>query len=344
MINCILKELSMRREYLGSSVIESVYLGGGTPSVLSEMDLELILEVLNKNFNLAEAYEFTLEANPDDLDRRYLDILKDKGINRLSVGIQSFFEEDLLWMNRSHSAQQAFDCIEDARQAGIDTISIDLIFGCPSSDNDAWRKNLELASSMNIDHISCYGLTVEAKTALELMIQKGKTEAPREEEYSQQFLMTMEFLESQGFDHYELSNYARSGGYAIHNTNYWKAVPYAGFGPSAHSFDGNSRQWNISHNIKYMNSLEEGAEHFEKEDLSPKDKFNEYIMTGLRTKWGCQRSRLIELDQANYDEIEHVIHEHIEKKNLQIHDNSIILTTKGKLIANTVISDLFILS
>ena len=343
MLDCMLEEIRLRKDYLSAKEIVSVYFGGGTPSVFSKEDLHSILSEINAHFDLEQCKEICLEANPDDLGPEYLEELKEIGINRLSIGVQSFFEEDLKWMNRSHSSEQATQCIMDARAAGFDSISIDLIFGSPSSSFEIWTRNLEIADSLGIDHISCYGLTVEPKTALQLMIEKGKTEAPRDEDYSEQFLKTLEFLISKGYEHYEISNYARNSNYAVHNTNYWKGVSYLGIGPSAHSFDGESRSWNISNNNKYMDLIEQGGDFNEHEDLNKKDRFNEYIMTGLRTKWGIDTERLKAMDPDYYSQIEDTLQGFLAQEKLMLRDNSVFLSTNGKLIANSIISDLFIL-
>ena len=343
MLACMLEEIRLRKDYLSAKEIVSVYFGGGTPSVFTKEDLRALLVEINAHFDLEQCKEICLEANPDDLNPAYLRDLKEIGINRLSIGVQSFFEEDLKWMNRSHSSEQATQCIKDARDAGFDNISIDLIFGSPSSSFEIWTRNLEIADSLGIDHISCYGLTVEPKTALQLMIEKGKTEAPRDEDYSEQFLKTLEFLISKGYEHYEISNYARNSNYAVHNTNYWKGVSYLGIGPSAHSFDGESRSWNISNNNKYMDLIEQGGDFNEHEDLNKKDRFNEYIMTGLRTKWGIDTERLKAMDPDYYSQIEDTLQGFLAQEKLMLRDNSVFLSTNGKLIANSIISDLFIL-
>ncbi len=342
LIDAMIRELDQRHSYLLEDTLETIYFGGGTPSVLNEKDFDKLLNAVNKYYDLSDQIEISLEANPDDLNTNYLKLLKQNGINRLSIGIQSFFDDDLLWMNRSHNVQQAEQCLLEAQNIGLNNISIDLIFGGPTSNMDKWKSNLDKIEFFDINHLSCYGLTVEPETALQKMIAKGKTEAPREQDYSKQFLRTIEIMESKGFTHYEISNYGRGNTVSKHNSNYWKGVPYLGIGPSSHSFCGDSRQWNISHNKKYIDSVNSGLSYFEIEQLSRHDQFNEYLMTGLRTIWGCDINRLKLLDEQSLNSFLESVNEQIDQQNIYIHANKYLLTNKGKLIANSVISDLFV--
>jgi len=338
----IQKEIGIQKDYLNGDLVESIYLGGGTPSVLTKSELSELFEGISKVHNVSKDAEITLEANPDDLSREYLKDLIDSGVNRLSIGVQSFFDEDLIWMNRSHNAVQAEACLKDAQDLGLDNISIDLIFGNPSSKKENWISNLEKAHQNGIKHLSCYGLTVEPRTALKTMIEKGKTEAPREEDYSEQFLITMNLLESWSYLHYEISNYSLGGMISKHNSNYWKGVAYLGLGPSAHSYNGNSRQWNIAHNIKYMNAIESEEAFYKKEMLSDKDKFNEYLMTGLRTMWGVDQDKLKKLNPEFYIKFCQIVNKQIKLNNIIFGNGVYKLSHNGKLMTNSVISDLFI--
>jgi len=342
LIDAMIKELETRHSYISEDNIETIYFGGGTPSVLDEMDFDRLFNAVNKYFTLSDQVEISLEANPDDLTDSYLKLLKQKGINRLSIGIQSFFDDDLTWMNRSHNAGQAEQCLLEAQDVGLNNISIDLIFGGPTSNMEKWKKNLDKVGFFNINHLSCYGLTVEPNTALQKMISKGKTEAPREQDYSKQFIQTIEIMESKGFTHYEISNYGKEETVSKHNSNYWKGVPYLGIGPSAHSYNVNSRQWNINHNKKYIDNINSGQSYFEIEHLSKRDQFNEYLMTGLRTIWGCDINRLKHIDEMSFECLTPSLKAHIDNQNLIVKDEKYLLTSKGKLIANSVISDLFV--
>lgn len=342
MIAAIASELRYRSAYLNGQQVESIYFGGGTPSVLTQAQLDKLLNIIAVEFSVNPDSEVTLEANPDDLSLDYLKMLSKLGVNRLSIGIQSFFEEDLKWMNRSHNALQAEACLVEAREAGFDNINMDLIFGCPTSSDRRWQHNLEKALFYDIPHLSCYGLTVEPQTALEKMIAKEKTAPPRDEDYAHQFEMTMNYLSSEGYHHYEISNYAREGFISRHNSSYWKAQSYLGVGPSAHSFDSDRRRWNISHNIHYMKAIREGKPAFEEEVLTDKDRFNEYLLTGLRTSWGCEEAKLRQLNHSYFKEFEKEV-DHIIEAQLLSNDGGVFrLTNQGKLLANDVISRLFV--
>ncbi len=288
LVDSLVQEIHWRKDYLSDKNIQTIYLGGGTPSLLSGEELNLIFAAIETNFDVAADVEVTLEANPDDLTLEKLQVLRDSPVNRLSIGIQSFYEEDLLYMNRSHDAKQAHDCIRDAKSLGFDNISIDLIYGSPTTSDDMWAHNIKQALVYDIPHLSCYALTVEPKTALAHMIKSEKTVAPQEDHAANQFSFLQAQAKAAGFLHYEISNFSLEGQFSRHNTNYWRGVHYLGIGPAAHSFDGVSRQWNVSHNIKYMDAL--GARDlsalFEVEVLSPADQTNEYILTSLRTMWG----------------------------------------------------------
>lgn len=343
MVNAIQKEIVLRKGYLAGEKVETIYFGGGTPSLLNKDQLELLLNTIRENFIVDENAEVTLESNPDDLSKETLLMLKSAGVNRLSIGIQSFREEDLQLMNRAHNATQALQCVNDAKQAGFDNITIDLIYGLPDLTADAWTKNMEIAFGLGVDHLSCYSLTVEPKTALAAMIKQHKVNDIDEGASSLHFEMLMKATSEKGFEHYEISNFARNGKYSRHNTSYWQRKKYLGVGPSAHSYNGDSRQWNVSNNSIYIRSLAENKIPSEMEELSVKDKFNEYILTTLRTKWG------IDQDFVSSEFGEQMSLELIEKLNIQVKENMILkngnvftLSENGKYFADRVSSFLFL--
>ena len=342
LINAIEKEIYLQKQYLDGDKIRTIYFGGGTPSILNEVELLQILNALHKTHKIDLEAEVTLEANPDDLTQEKLSMLKSVGINRLSIGIQSFFDEDLVWMNRSHNARQAIQSISDAQEIGLTNISIDLIFGNPTSTPKSWIENLEKVNQLNVPHLSCYGLTVEPNTALELMIQKGKSIAPKEEDYAIQFVETMQQLEQMGYDHYEISNYAKEGKISQHNTSYWKQEKYLGLGPAAHSFNGQSRQWNVNNNPRYIRAIHQDEAFYEKEVLKEKDIYNEYLMTGLRTKWGCKKERVFELSDEKRKSQNFLLSSYISSGEIIETEDAFVLTKKGKLMADHIISSLFI--
>jgi oxygen-independent coproporphyrinogen-3 oxidase len=258
LIESLVSEIEIRKQYLNNERIDSIYFGGGTPSLLSSEDIALIMQSIKKHFYTIENLECTLEANPDDITIDKLWFWKENGINRLSIGIQSFFDEDLLYMNRSHNAMQAKECVQLAYHAGITNMSIDLIFGYPLLSDEKWESNLSEAFNLPVTHISCYAMTVEPKTALENFIRTSKERPIDAGQSARQFEYTMEQMGKHDFQQYEISNYAKKGSQAIHNSNYWRGIPYLGIGPSAHSFNGESRQWNISNNAIYIKSLQQG--------------------------------------------------------------------------------------
>ena len=341
-VSALAKELIMRKDYIQGATIETIYFGGGTPSLLEEKELNVIMETLHKQYKISQEVETTLEANPDDLTVDKLRQLKSSGINRLSIGIQSFHEVDLKWMNRSHNAAQARNSIVEARNLGFENLSIDLIFGCPTTTEENWQQNLDLVSELDIPHISCYGLTIEEKTALAHQVKTQSGSLPKEESNAQQFLLTMNHLESQGYEQYEISNYAKNQLYSKHNTNYWKQVPYLGIGPSAHSFDGRSRQWTQPNNSQYIKNINEGRLPSDSEVLSSKDLYNEYVLTHLRTIWGCNTNS-IKSNHTNY--VEHFrteVSPLIQQGLILQSDNQYTLTTEGKFIADKITAQLFV--
>ncbi|MEO5997138.1 MAG: radical SAM family heme chaperone HemW [Chitinophagaceae bacterium] len=340
-------KLSASREndgeaYLGDEVIETIYFGGGTPSLLEKDELNTILSQLFKYYNIDTKAEITFEANPDDISIQKLKEWKIAGINRLSIGIQSFFNEHLTWMNRAHTAGQAFNALKSARQQGFDNISIDLIYGTPDLHDDQWKHNVQLAIDMGIPHLSCYALTVESSTALQKMIQQKKSADVDPEKQAAQFLMLVDWAEEAGYEHYEISNFAKPGKRSNHNSSYWQGKKYLGLGPSAHSFNGISRQWNISNNALYIQSLKHNILSVEKEILTPDQRLNEYIMTSLRTMEGI-KINYVE-SQFGKEAASHILNltsKYVDDKKIKFWNDSILLTRDGKLYADGIAADLF---
>jgi len=333
------KEIQLRKEELRSKTIETIYFGGGTPSQLAVDELKFIFDEINKHFSISEKAEITLEANPDDLSSPYLKKLKSTPINRLSIGIQSFRDEDLKLMNRAHNAKQAESVVLRAQDAGFTNLTIDLIYGIPGLENAAWERNLEKANELLVQHLSCYCLTVEPKTALAQFVKSGKI-APVDDELSAiHFNLLLKFAKENEFDQYEISNFAKKGFVAKHNSSYWFGEPYLGIGPSAHSFNGEVRRFNISNNVQYLNWITKGKTAYEEEVLSENERFNELVMTRLRTMWGFSTKDLSEKFHLHFiKEAEKWIVSGDMKKTAEL----FFLTDQGKLIADRITSDLFV--
>ncbi len=341
LIDALLLELEQRSDYLKTKEIQTIYFGGGTPSLLETEEIQQVLSKIRSLFDVDQNAEITLEANPDDLTISKIKSLKAAGINRLSIGIQSFYDEDLTDMNRAHNAEEAKVVVRNCLDQGFEHLSIDLIYGGTTLSDEHWIHNLETAFNSGINHLSAYSLTVEPKTALSNFIEKGK-KAPLEDEKSiRHFEILKSMAKEHGFEHYEISNLAKPGHYSTHNTNYWKGEPYLGIGPSAHSFNGNSRQWNVRNNSQYINKIAEGFGYFEQEQLSASDQYNEYMMTALRTTWGVDFNRIQERFGTK-------LLTYLKKQILLITPSLIELTSDGfKLsptgmnVADTVISECF---
>jgi len=341
-VAAICNEIKLQHNYLGNRVISSIYYGGGTPSILKASELKLISDTLFSNFNIKADAEITLEANPDDLNTEKLKSLSDSKINRLSIGLQSFYNEDLKFLNRSHTSTQAEKAISDAQDSGLTNISIDLIYGIPTLTNPNWIYNINKAIDSGVQHISAYSLTVEPKTAYDLLIKKGKTIAPDEEKAIKQFEILMEIMQKNGYIHYEISNFCKQGFFSKHNSSYWKQEPYLGLGPSAHSYNQKSRQWNISSLTKYIQEIENGNIPFESEDLSPVQKYNEYILTGLRTVWGINADEIkIKFGNNYHIHFLNSIQNYLNNKTVELNSGNYTLTFKGKLLADAIASELF---
>ncbi|MCT4622111.1 MAG: radical SAM family heme chaperone HemW, partial [Schleiferiaceae bacterium] len=283
LVRALTKEIEIRKDYLDDEKIQTVYFGGGTPSLLSEKDLELIFDSIHKYHNVQDNVEVTLEANPDDIDSEKLTTWKKQGVNRLSIGIQSFFEEDLVWMNRAHNGEQANRSLRLAQDYSFTNITADLIYGLPHGH---WQENIEQMINFGIPHISSYALMVEEKTALHHFVKTGKTTLPKDEKAAIDYQVLCHELKKAGYAHYEISNFAKEGFRSQHNASYWKGVPYLGIGPSAHSFDGKNRQWNVANNAQYIKNVNSNLSFSEQEVLSNSDRYNEYVMTGLRKAEG----------------------------------------------------------
>ena len=340
LIAALLKEMEMQKDYLEGEPIMSVYFGGGTPSLLSVEDIQSLILRVREFFTIETDTEFTLEANPDDITEEKLSGWKETGINRLSIGIQSFFDEDLRWMNRAHTAQEAMGNTQLAIQY-FTNITIDLIYGTPQLTNEKWKKNVDTAIALGIPHLSCYALTVEPKTPLDKMIRLQKSEDVNPDKQSEQFLLLMQWMEEAGYEHYEISNFAKPGWRSRHNSSYWQGKKYLGLGPSAHSFNGKERQWNISNNNIYITSLEKGELPFEKEVLTASQKLNEYIMTSLRTMEGINLEKLRSVFGIKEDEMLEKAKQYSAGGLLTLENHSLVLTKEGKLLADGIASALF---
>ncbi len=342
-VSSLIREIELQKNYLGQDAkIETVYFGGGTPSLLSAYELDRIFKTLYDTFSIDKNAEITLEANPDDLSKTKLKELKSSPVNRLSIGIQSFFDADLKLMNRAHTAQHAENCIKESLQTGFENITIDLIYGTPGLTNENWKKNLEKAFSFGISHLSSYSLTVEQKTPLDNYIKKGKVKPVDEGQSAEQFLILMGETAKNGYEQYEISNFCKPGFHSRHNSNYWKGIKYLGLGPSAHSFDGNSRQWNVSNNFKYIQSISENKVPSEKEILTTEQKFNEYMMIGLRTSTGISLEKVKAEFGGNF--LNTLLTEaktYLDSGKIILKKNHFILTNTGKLIADRISSDFF---
>ena len=362
MVLALAKEIQLRKNEFQDEIVETIYFGGGTPSILSIEDLRFLIDAVYRNYKVVENPEITLEANPDDLhldfarfdyetdlsvrakSRTIFEAYKEIGINRLSIGIQSFFEDDLKLMNRAHNAEESKKCLEIASQY-FDNISIDLIYGIPEMSNEKWLQNIETALSFGVPHISSYALTVEPKTALHSFIQKGIIPQPDDEVAQKHFHILVDKLSENGFIHYELSNFGKENYFSKNNSSYWLGKKYIGIGPSAHSYDGKNRGWNLSNNSLYIKSIQENKLPIEIETLTKTDRYNEYIMTGLRTIWGVSLERVEqEFGKTYLDYLNRQAAKFIEDHLLFVDDNILRTTKKGKFLSDGIASDLFLLN
>ncbi|MGC1204806.1 MAG: radical SAM family heme chaperone HemW [Flavobacteriaceae bacterium] len=341
LVQALIREIELRRTELQGQTVETIYFGGGTPSLLTNKELELIINSVYKHYKVTENPEVTLEANPDDLTFERINELTNTRINRLSIGIQSFFERDLKLMNRAHNVEEARKCLEEATKH-FDNISVDLIYGIPDLSNKAWIENIEIALSYNIPHISSYALTVEPKTALETFIKKGIIKNVDDDLAQEQFHILIDKLESAGFEHYELSNFGKRDYFSKNNSAYWQGKSYLGIGPSAHSFNGKQRGWNVRNNSKYIKSIQQNILPIEFETLSVTDKYNEYVMTGLRTIWGVSLTKVESDFGKNYKKyLLQQSEKHINQQLLYIDGDKLLTTKKGKFLSDGIASNLF---
>ena len=336
------KEIALRRDYLGDEAVSTIYFGGGTPSLLKTAEIDPILHLIFQNYNVDDNAEITLEANPDDFTKERAGEWKHTRINRLSIGIQSFFDDDLFYLNRVHDGNQAFQAIESARNAGFGNITIDLIYGIPTLTEEKWKSNLEKFFSLGIPHLSAYSLTVEKKTPLDLLIRKGKYAPPEEQQSVRHFKMLLEFARRNNFVHYEISNFSREGFYSRHNSLYWLGGNYLGLGPSAHSYNGHSRQWNVSNIGQYIKLDDYGTVVEEREVLTMAQRYNEYILTSLRTVWGCDAVHISNAFGSEFRDyfLRNVV-KYMDKKQLSSEGSKFYLTDEGKLFADGISADLF---
>ena len=347
MITALIKEIklssfSLLNDKSEKEIIETIYFGGGTPSLLTNDNIKDLLDAIKNNYAISEEAEVTIEANPDDISKEKLSNWKEIGINRLSIGIQSFKEKDLQWMNRVHNTTQAFESIFLAKNAGYNNFSVDLIYGTPGLTDEEWKMNVEQVINSGAPHIACYALTVEPNTALQKMISLKKKVDIDTDQQARQFLLLMKWLKEAGYEHYEISNFAKSGYRSRHNSSYWQGKKYIGIGPSAHSYDGKSRRWNIANNALYIQSIKNNIIPFEEEKLTNVERLNEYIMTSLRTIEGLD----LKIIENNFSikerkRIEDSVADYINKKMIVYNNEKLLLTDEGKLFADRIAADLF---
>ncbi|WP_276345698.1 radical SAM family heme chaperone HemW [Daejeonella sp. JGW-45] len=343
MVQALKSEIIQKKEYTGTEQIGTIYFGGGTPSLLSADELKMLIGVITENYPVLSLAEITLEANPDDLNPQKVKELKQTMINRFSIGVQSFFEDDLKWMNRAHNASEAQSSIKRVQDAGFENITADLIYGYPLLSDEKWKFNIRELTGLQIPHISSYSMTVEPATALASFINKGKQKPMDEQQSAQQFEILIDELSGAGFEHYEISNFAKPGWHSRHNSNYWEGVSYIGIGPSAHSFNGDSRQWNIADNMKYIQGVQSGTPPSEVEHLTMENRLNEYIMTALRTSKGMNLNLVSQRFNSDYSSLlEQNLQPFLDKRWANITGRTVTLSKEGKLFADHIASELFI--
>jgi len=340
LVKTLVDEIHLRKEEI-KAPIESIYFGGGTPSLLNKVEIDQLVQTIKTSFLWDESIEFTVEVNPDDMHPERLNTWYEVGCNRLSVGIQSFNDTDLQWMNRAHQVSDVYTGMKTAKEVGFNNISIDLIYGLPNATIQSWGDNIQQALEMDVQHISAYCLTVEPKTLLHHHVKKGILQPPGEDAQSDQFLFLIEKLQAAGFFQYEISNFSKAGFQAVHNSNYWRGKPYLGIGPSAHSYDGSKRRWNISSNTKYMNCVGYSEDWFEEEELSKRDVFNETLLTRLRTSEGLPIDLLFAIHPPPLN-FNSKIAEYRQRGWLSDEGNVLVLTRSGRLVADGIAASLFI--
>jgi len=342
LVKCLKLELQKRKHLVDNEIIETIYFGGGTPSLLKSYEIDSVFETIFQNYSLSDTPEITLEANPDDITEEYLCHLAATPVNRLSIGIQSFHEADLKYLKRIHSSGQALNSVKAAQDKGFSNLSIDLIYGIPTLTGEGWLENIHKAIDLNVPHISCYSLTVEEGTPLPGLIKKGKLTSPEDEQSISQFRILMKKMKSGGYRHYEISNFCLPGMEAVHNTHYWKGKKYLGIGPSAHSFDGNTRSWNVASVTEYIRQVEEGRLSPQSEILSISDHYNEYVMTSLRTMWGIEIKTITDrFGPVMTGHFHDAVSEYLSSGKVIQKEGTYFLSDEGKLWADRIASDLF---
>ncbi|MFD0748688.1 radical SAM family heme chaperone HemW [Mucilaginibacter calamicampi] len=341
LLQALIKEISLQKNYLQGETIETIYFGGGTPSILNESELNHLLEAIHNNHTVAANAEITLEANPDDLDKAKVNALRQTPVNRFSIGIQSFFDDDLQWMNRVHRGGEAEASVKRAQDAGFENITIDLIYGYPLLTEQKWKHNMAKAFELEVQHVSAYSMTVEPRTALASFINKKVYPPLNDQQSARQFEQLTDAMATHGFEHYEISNFCKPGQYSRHNANYWRGVKYLGIGPSAHAFNGDTRQWNVANNAKYIQSLQNNTIPAEVEELTEGNRLNEYIMTSLRTKWGLDLDKLNAIAPASANVLLKAADSYFDRGWITKKENIIYLTPTGKLYADAIAADLF---
>jgi len=341
LLQALMQELELQRNYLPTPKLETIYLGGGTPSLLTGDELQQLFDTIHQFYEIETDAEITLEANPDDLTDTKIQEFRTTPINRFSIGIQSFAEADLLFMNRAHNAQEALHCIQKVQDAGFDNLTVDLIYGTPTLSDEQWQQNIQQVIDLQVPHLSCYALTVEEKTALAHFVKIGKAPPVDEEQAARQFEQLMQKLQAHGYEHYEISNFAKPDRYARHNSNYWKGVPYLGIGPSAHSYDGKSRQWNVANNASYIKALQKNNVPFEREELTPEQQYDEYVMTALRTIWGVNLEKVRHFGPRFERYFLKNVQHFLLAGQVERQGDTFRLTEKGKLLADGIAMELF---
>jgi len=341
LLQALVKEIELQKNYFRNETIETIYFGGGTPSLLESDEIQLLIDTITRLHTVSSTAEITLEANPDDLSKAKLQALRQTPINRFSIGIQSFFDEDLAWMNRVHRADEAEASVKRAQDMGFENLTVDLIYGYPLLTDQKWKSNLDKMFALNVPHVSTYSMTVEPDTALASFISKKKQPAMNEQQSAGQFNLLMKAMQLHGFEHYEISNFCKPGHYSRHNSNYWRGVKYLGIGPSAHSYSGETRQWNVANNAKYIQSIIKDKIPAETELLTEANRLNEYIMTSLRTMWGLDLGKLNSIAAAASNQLLIAAQPYFEREWITQKKAELYLTQTGKLYADNIASELF---
>lgn len=345
LILALKKEIQIQSNYLAGETIETIYFGGGTPSSVSVLEIEKLIKTIYEIHPVIKIPEITLEANPDDLSTTNLEGWKEAGINRLSVGVQSFYDEHLVWMNRAHNQAEAMEGLKKAKEIGFSNITMDLIYGIPGMTMAQWQSNIQTFLDLGLPHLSAYGLTIESNTHLDHLAKTHQLAVSKDSSYNEQFKVLMNVLDANGFDHYEISNWGKPGWLSNHNTAYWLGKKYLGIGPSAHSFNGSQRQWNVASNRKYVQSLKQNILPQELETLSITDQFNEYVLTHLRTSWGIDSNQIKNLFGATFQNNLHIsIKPYIASGHVVENQKTFVLTMAGKYLADKISSDLFVVA